>query len=88
MISQFFPRNRELMDHRIAILRARLAAETPGSQVQKTRDRAQQPLGPASFLGIHIRIPLGFLDIFFGGYHGIIHQQFFKFTDLDLDKLQ
>lgn len=35
-------RNRELMDHRIAILRARLAAETPGSQVQKTRDRAQQ----------------------------------------------
>lgn len=36
--------NRELMDHRIAILRARLAAETPGSQVQKTRDRAQQYL--------------------------------------------
>ena len=33
------------MDHRIAQLRARLAAETPGSQVQKTRDRAQQPLG-------------------------------------------
>lgn len=36
--------NRELMDHRIAQLRARLAAETPGSQVQKTRDRAQQYL--------------------------------------------
>eukprot|EP00438_Fugacium_kawagutii_P025299 Skav210353 [mRNA] locus=scaffold1491:57018:62453:+ [translate_table: standard] len=32
------------MDHRIAILRAKLAAENPDSQLQKTRDRAQQYL--------------------------------------------